>query len=92
MSEGAGVKKDDERGTRQVRVYEDIGDMISWIIRVEGGTTASLLDPLVRAEVTERFLRHKEKIERLKQAEDALRKVEEEVKRQASQTPKKGRK
>lgn len=78
-----------EKGTRQVRVYEDVGDMISWIVRVTGENTASLLDPLVRAEITEKYMRYEEQIKKIKAAEDALKKVETEAKQAAQKKGKK---
>jgi hypothetical protein len=78
------AKQDDgEAGTRQVRVMEDLGEMISWIIRVEGGKTANLLDPMIRAQITARYQKHKEVIEKIRAAEDNLNRIEEEAKQAA---------
>jgi|GEM_PF-6363025 len=82
------VRDENEEATRQVRVFEDIGDMVSWIVRVEGCKTANLLDPMIRAEVTARYLKHKDVIDKIRAAEEALAKVESDAKQQA----KKGKK
>ena len=75
------AKQDDgEAGTRQVRVFEDVGEMISWIVRVEGVKTSNLLDPMIRAQVTARYQKHKEVIEKIRAAEEALERVETEAK------------
>lgn len=92
---GAGAD-DGDRGTHQIRVHSDLGEMISWIIRVEGGTTANLLDPMLRAQILTRFERYKDEIEELKKAERALREAERRVKtrigqREAEEHPKKKR-
>lgn len=77
------VRDENEDATRQVRVFEDIGDMVSWIVRVEGCKTANLLDPMIRAEVTARYLKHKDVIDKIRAAEEALAKVESDAKQQA---------
>ena len=78
------AKADDgDAGTRQVRVFEDVGEMISWIIRVEGGKTANLLDPMIRAQVTARYQKHREVIDKIRAAEEALERVETEAKQAA---------
>lgn len=74
-----------EKGTHQIRVNPDLGEMISWIIRIEGGTTAVLLDPMLRAQVTARYKKYEAEIKKLKDAEEKMRKVEAEVKEQLKQ-------
>lgn len=74
-----------EEATKQVRVFEDLGEMISMIVRVEGGTTANLLDPMLRPQITTRYGRHKEAIDRILAAERELQRVENEAKRQAEE-------
>lgn len=84
MAKAGRPKLDDsDRGTKQVRVFEDLAEMISWIVRIEGGTTANLLDPMIRAEVESRYERHRAAIEKIRAAEDELRKVETEAIRQS---------
>ncbi|VTR99166.1 unnamed protein product [Gemmata massiliana] len=43
------------QGTRQVRVPEDLADMLAGIIEVEGGSVADFLDPIARPAVIARF-------------------------------------
>lgn len=76
---GRPPRDEGDRGTRQIRVFEDLGEMISWIIRVEGGTTANLLDPMIRAQILARYTKHQDVIAKLKAAEEAVRRVEEET-------------
>jgi hypothetical protein len=85
---GRPLSSEGERGTKQVRIMEDLAEMCSWIVRVEGGTTAQLLDPMVRAEVEARYERHKAAIEKIRAAEDELRRVEDAIR----QSRRKGRK
>lgn len=43
------------QGTRQVRVPEDLADMLTGIIEVEGGSVADILDPIARPAIVARF-------------------------------------
>jgi hypothetical protein len=70
---------DGERGTKQVRLMEDLAEKCAYIVKVEGGTTAQLLDPMIRDEVEARYERHRPAIEKIKAAEEELRKVVEEA-------------
>lgn len=79
-----------DRGTRQVRVMEDIAEMCGWIVRVEGGTTAQLLDPMVRAEIEARYERHRAAIEKIRAAEEELRKVEDAIRQSRRKARKPG--
>lgn len=45
----------DEPGTRLVRVNADIAEWIGWIVELKGGTSARLLDPLVRKPIKKSF-------------------------------------
>lgn len=76
-SKGRPTNAEGPANTRLIRAFEDIADMIAWIVRVEGGTTANLIDPMLRPEVTARYQKHEETVNRIKKAEDELRKVEE---------------
>lgn len=87
---------DAEKGTHQIRVHADLGEMISWIIRVEGGKTAQLLDPMLRAQIVARYEKYRDEIELLRKADLAVREAEEKVKarigqREAEENPKKKR-
>lgn len=78
--------------TRQVRVFEDMGEMISWIVRVEGGTTANLLDPMIRVQIEAKYAKHRAVIDKIKAADDELQRVEKEAKQRASESVRRGRK
>lgn len=79
--------------TRLIRTFEDIADMIAWIVRIEGGTTANLIDPMLRPEITARYEKHKETIERIRKAEEEVQRIEQEeaAKREQSKPKKKRR-
>lgn len=65
-------------GSRQVRVAADLAKMIGKIVAIDGGTSAQLLDPLIRPQITSRFLEVEStaaKIDKLK--EEARKKKEE---------------
>ncbi len=77
-SKGRPTKEEGPGNTRLIRAFEDIADMIAWIVRVEGGTTANLIDPMLRPEVVARYEKHKDTIDRIKKAEEEVKRVEEE--------------
>lgn len=77
-----------ERGTRQIRVFEDMADMIGWITRINGGSAAQLVDPLIRESIESAFKMIEADVERIKRAEAEVRKAEEAAKNR--KTPKKG--
>jgi hypothetical protein len=85
----ASSRDESEKGTRQVRVFDDVGEMISWIIKIEGGTTAALLDPMIRDGVVARYRRHEEAIKKIRAAEEELEKALQEAKSQAGSRKKK---
>jgi len=62
-----------EVGTRQVKLAEDLVQMMQWIIRLEGGTLAQLIDPLARPEVVKRYSKRYAEILAIKMAEDAAK-------------------
>lgn len=51
--------------TRHVRIAGDLADMLGWIVRVEGGTAADELDPLIRRAVVKRYATIKPAVEKL---------------------------
>ncbi len=56
MAKIGGPRKDrDEAGTRLVRVNGDLAEMIGWIVELKGGSSAKLLDPLIRKEIKDEF-------------------------------------
>lgn len=75
-----GKSRNEDKASHQIRVKPDLGEMIAWIVRVEDTTTAQLLDPMLRAQIQTRYKKHEAAIEKIKVAEEALAKVEEEAK------------
>lgn len=64
-----------DAGTRMVRLYNDVADMVGWIVELEGGTAAQLLDPLIRAAILARYKRIEPQVIKIKKArEEAKRK------------------
>lgn len=75
---GGRPKKDEgEKGTRHVRVFADLADMLGDIIDVEGGSVANLIDGWLRVHVVARHASLKKQI-------DAMRKAREEAQRKQS--------
>jgi hypothetical protein len=68
-----GRPKGEEGGTKHLRMYDDVVKMVTWIVRIRGGTSASYLDPILRARVTEDYLKLLTSIQAIKAAEDAAR-------------------
>jgi hypothetical protein len=71
-------KDEGEKGTSQIRLKDDLVLMLSELLLVlpKGTTTAVLVDPFIREEITELHKQHKSLIEKVKAAnqaaEDAL--------------------
>jgi hypothetical protein len=71
--------RDDEAGTKTVRVPADLKRMVKWIIRIEGGKEGQLMDWAARDRLTARFapyaaqVEREEKIER--EQDDRLRQL-----------------
>lgn len=70
-----------EKGTRQIRVFDDMADMIGWVTRINGGNAAQLVDPLLRPAISSAYKMIEADVERIKKAEDEVRKAEEAAKR-----------
>lgn len=70
-----------EAGTRQIRVNEDLADMISLVVRVIGGSSATLVDPMIRPDVVALYEKHKAAIEGIRLAEEKVREAEAVLKR-----------
>lgn len=81
-------RNESDQGTKHVRLFEDIVDMVGWIVRVEGGSSAQLLDPMIRAQVTAKYRRHEDVINRMRAAEQELRRLEEEARSYVVKKPK----
>lgn len=84
MAKNAGgrpPKSEGEQGTRQVRVNEDIADMVAWINRIKGGTTAKYFDPLVRSQVEADYEEIEPEVRAIQKAERAAREAEAAAKK-----------
>jgi hypothetical protein len=62
--------------TRPVRVYDDVGDMLGWVIRLKGATSAERLDPLICPQVEAWYAEVAPEVESIKAAESRHRKVD----------------
>ena len=56
-----------------VRMHSDLADMIGWICRVQGGTAALLIDPLVRPQITARYKQIETVVESIKKLEESVK-------------------
>ncbi len=61
--------------TKATRVAEDLADKLGWIIRLEGGSSAEILDPAIRPLIEQRFERIRPAAEEIKAAEDKHRRI-----------------
>jgi hypothetical protein len=69
MAKIGGPRKDrDDAGTRLVRVNGDMAEMIGWIVELKGGSSAKLLDPLIRKGIKEEFATIAREVEVIKKA------------------------
>lgn len=74
-------ESDGDQGTRQVRVFEDLADKLGWLTRINGGNAAQILDPLIRPSIESAFKMIEADVERIKRAEEEVRKAEDAAKR-----------
>lgn len=44
-----------DRQTKQMRVFDDTGDMLAWILRIKGGSSAEYIEHRIRADVERDF-------------------------------------
>jgi hypothetical protein len=59
-----------ERRTRGVKVYDDTGEKLAWVLKIEGNkqSAAEFIDPLIRAEVERRYALVAKRVEAIKRA------------------------
>lgn len=70
----------EEKPTTHIRVHKDLADMIGWICRVEkGSSSAQLLDPMVRPQITARYNKYLPLIRQLMAAEAEVERLEKEA-------------
>lgn len=82
---GRPPKSEGDQGTRQVRLNEDLADMLAWIIRIKGGTTAKYLDPLTREHIEGDFDEIEPEVKAIQKAERLAKDAEEAAKRKHSE-------
>ncbi len=70
-------RADEAGGTTMIRVNADLAEMIAWVARLENTTAAQLVDPLVRTPVAAKYTKHSAAIEKIKKAEENVRKIED---------------
>lgn len=69
-------KRDEGDGkTKHVRVFDDLAEKIGWIVKVEGGSSAQLLDPIIRDHIDERYQAIKPTVDAIIRAMDKRRKT-----------------
>lgn len=66
--------KGKERQTSQVRMYTDQVQMLGWIARLSGTSTAAVLDNFLHIELVNKYLSIRAQAMQVKAAEDAARK------------------
>lgn len=88
-------KKAGERGqgTYQVRINADLGEMLSDILLVRGDevTSATLLDPMIRADLTRMHEELKPRIQKVKLLQQQLSEAIAEARQEPGAKPRKGK-
>lgn len=54
--------------TRGIRVPDDLAEMLSWIVEIEGGTVAEIVNGVARPEIERRYARIASRVEAIKVA------------------------
>lgn len=57
-----------EQQTRQIRVNEDIAEKLAWVAELSDDTIADIVDPILRAEVEDRYEAIRHRVEAIKAA------------------------
>lgn len=73
--QGGRPKGNAEASTKQVRLMDDLVEMIGWIVRIEGGSSATLLDPMIRAEIEARYKPLDAEVQEIKRKEAEIEKT-----------------
>jgi hypothetical protein len=92
---GRPLESEGDQATKQVRIFKDLADMLSDLALVHPKVTAQILDPLIRAEVTELHALYLPKITEAKRVqkenEERLQKVRDEAAKLTEQPVKKSK-
>ena len=75
MARGGGRSKDGP--TKSVRVFEEEGEMLYWIGEVTGDSSAKILRPMIRTDLTAMYERLRPLIEKLKGMREEERRLRE---------------
>ncbi len=91
---GGRPKRTQESGpaTKQVRLNDDLAEMIAWICRINDVSSAQLVDPMLRPQITARYAALKHHVEAIKDAEEKARQAELAAKEAADGRKGKGKK
>jgi hypothetical protein len=69
LSAGGRPKKNTGKvSTKHVRINNDLQEMLSWVLKVTGESSAQVLDPHIRGPITGLYNKHKSAIDTLKAA------------------------
>lgn len=92
---GGRPRRGEEAHTRQVRINDDLADMLGWIVRLTRVHSAVYLDPLIRDRITADYTPLIPEIRRIQALEaetakaeaEAQRRVEDEARKRAAENP-----
>jgi len=60
-----------------LKVNDDLGEMVSWVVKLKGGTVATYIDPLIRKQVEKDYADIQKDVEVIKRAQSKHRPDEE---------------
>lgn len=69
MAGGRPRKDEEDQGTRHIRAFEDLANMIGWIHHFTNEKVANIIDPILRPEILDQYAEWKTKAERMARAE-----------------------
>lgn len=61
----------DSGATKHVRVFQDLAEMIGWVVQIRGVSAANYLDPLLRSTVESDFRAIKHIVDSIKKQQKA---------------------
>ncbi len=74
------TKKDEsEAAVKLVRINVDLAEMLSWIVKVKGGTVAEFLDPLIRPQVTTAYKQIEAVVLKAKKVEEEMKRIRDQA-------------
>lgn len=66
--------KPEDESVRAIKLHSDLVEMISWIVKLKGGSAATLVGPLIRAQIEARYEQVKPQVEKIKRAQAEVKK------------------